>query len=264
MDYKDLRLPESVGAVGERIEELVRTMLVRGEVEGSPTIVLLGQFGHLGGLAMTEMLASRARFSADDTVLDLCCFVGGPARYLAETTGCRVVGLDCDANSIALARRLTELAGLQDRVTFVTEDLYRADQLGQRFSGVWSEASLDNSLDWLPVLDQILLPGGKLALSLCVRAGRSVPPGHPNCLNDVLLHLSERKYDILYCEDMREWEIEHGWKALLRRLDEEQSFYEEALGADWVQCARERFYGELEIWSRQAGNALFVAEKAEG
>jgi len=261
-EYRDLRLPESGGTVHERIDNLVKALLVRGELEVSPTQVLLGQYGHLGGLRATEMLARRAGFSADDTVLDVCCFVGGPARYLAVTAGCRVVGVDCDVKAIALARRLTELAGLRDRVTFVAEDLYRANKLGQRFSGIWSEASLDNSLDWLPVLDEVLLPGGKLAFSLCVRA-KSSPPGLPNSLDDVVLHLSEQKFDIMYCEDMREWDIEHGWKALLRLLDEKQSFYEEVLGANWVQRARERFHDELEIWSREAGNAFFVAKKPE-
>jgi len=262
-DFKGLSLPATGGTIRERIDELVKSMLMRGELEGSPVAVLTGQYYHLGGLTATEMLARRAGFSADDTVLDVCCFVGGPARYLAETAGCRVVGLDGDVRIIALARRLTELAGLQDRVTFVAEDLYRANQLGQRFSGIWSEASLDNSLDWLPVLDEVLLPGGKLAFSLCVRV-KSAPSGLPNTLDDVVSHLSNRDFDILYCEDMREWEIEHGWKTLLRQLDEKQSFYEGGLGADWVQRARERFHSELEIWSREAGNAFFVARKAGG
>lgn len=263
-DYRDLRLPESGGTVPERIDMLVRTMLTQGELDVSPTLVLLGQYGHLGGLIATEMLARRAEFTENDTVLDLCCYVGGPARYLAETIGCHVVGLDCDPKAIALARRLTELAGCQDRVTFVAEDLYQAEQLGKRFSGIWSEASLPNSLDWLPLLDTVLIPGGKLAFSLCVRTPESAPPHLPNSLNDVLLHLSNRKFDIVYCEDMREWDIEHGWNALLRQLDEQGSFYEKVLGADWVQRARERFHNELQVWSETAGNAFFVAKKAKG
>lgn len=259
-DYLDLILPDSGGSIPERIDELVKSMRSRGELDGSPTAVLLGQYYHLGGLAATEMLADLADFSSQDNVLDVCCSVGGSTRYLAYTVGCRTVGLDSDARLIALARRLTELAGLEDSVTFVQEDLYRVDQLGQRFSGIWSEASLDNSLDWLPALNEALLPAGKLAVSLCVRA-EGASGGLANSLSDVVSLLSTRGFDILCSEDMREWEIDHGWKALLRELDENQSFYEGALGTDWVHRARERFNSELEIWSTTAGNAFIVAKK---
>ena len=258
-DYLDLMLPDSGGSIHERIDELVKSMRMRGELDGSPTSILLGQHYHLGGLDATKILAGKAAFSSDDVILDVCCSVGGSTRYLAYSVGCRTVGLDSDARLIALARRLTELTGLEGRVTFVLEDLYRADQLGQRFSGIWSEASLDNSLDWLPTLSEVLLPGGKLAISLCVRA-EGASGGPANSLSDVVSLLSE-DFDVLHSEDMREWEIEHGWKALLRELDEKQSFYEGALGTDWVRQARERFNSELEIWSATAGNAFIVARE---
>ena len=258
-EYKGLRLPESGGSIRERIDELVKSMRMRGELDGSPTAVLLGQYYHLGGLAATKILARKAAFSEDDTILDVCCSVGGSTRYLAQTVGCRTVGLDSDARLIALARRLTELAGLEGKVTFVQEDLYRADQLEQRFSGIWSEASLDNPLDWLPALNEVLLPGGKLAISICVRV-EGASGGPANSLSDVVSLLSE-DFDVLHSQDMREWEIEHGWKALLRELNENQSLYEGALGADWVHQARERFNSELEIWSATAGNAFIVAKK---
>ena len=259
-DYGNLQLPESGGSIHERIDELVKSMRIRGELEGSPTSILLGQYYHLGGLPATKILAHKAAFSSEDVVLDVCCSAGGSTRYLAETVGCRTVGLDSDARLIALARRLTELAGLEGGVTFVQEDLYRADQLGQPFSGIWSEASLDNSLDWLPALNEVLLPGGKLAISICVRV-EGASGGPINSLGDVVSLLSPQGFDILYSQDMREWEIEHGWKTLLRELDEKQSFYEGALGTDWVQRARERFNSELEIWSATAGNAFIVAKK---
>jgi len=109
-------------------------------------------------------------------------------------------------------------------------------------------------------LSDVLLPGGKLAVSLCVRV-EGASGGLANSLSDVVSLLSTRGFDILCSEDMREWEIEHGWKALLRELDEKQSFYEGALGEDWVRQARERFHSELEIWSTTAGNAFIVAKK---
>src|SRR6266571_2645410 len=49
----------------------------------------LDQF-HTRGLAATTELAKLAGISADMAVLDVGSGVGGPARYLAATCGCRV------------------------------------------------------------------------------------------------------------------------------------------------------------------------------
>src|ERR1700716_4515508 len=51
----------------------------------------LDQF-HTRGLAATAELATLAGITADMSVLDVGSGVGGAARFLAETYGCRVVG----------------------------------------------------------------------------------------------------------------------------------------------------------------------------
>jgi hypothetical protein len=51
----------------------------------------LDQF-HTRGLAATAELAKLAGISADTSVLDVGSGVGGPARFLAATYGCRVTG----------------------------------------------------------------------------------------------------------------------------------------------------------------------------
>jgi ubiquinone/menaquinone biosynthesis C-methylase UbiE len=45
--------------------------------------------------------------------------MGGPARYFAWKTGCRVTGLDLTASRVAGATELTRLAGLAGSVRFV-------------------------------------------------------------------------------------------------------------------------------------------------
>ena len=49
---------------------------------------------HYGGTAAVDRLMAEAAVIAHDEVLDVCSGMGGPARYLAWKTGCRVTGLD--------------------------------------------------------------------------------------------------------------------------------------------------------------------------
>src|SRR6185312_10691247 len=53
----------------------------------------LDQF-HTRGAAATQDLARLAAIAAADRVLDLGSGIGGPARLLAATCGCPVVGID--------------------------------------------------------------------------------------------------------------------------------------------------------------------------
>jgi SAM-dependent methyltransferase len=53
-------------------------------------------------------LADRAGIGPGVSVLDLCCGVAGPGRYLTARLGCSYLGLDCSASAVEIAR---ELAG---------------------------------------------------------------------------------------------------------------------------------------------------------
>ena len=48
------------------------------------------------------------RGTEDSRVLDVGCGIGGPARYLAHSYGCRVDGIDLTAELIETGRMLTE------------------------------------------------------------------------------------------------------------------------------------------------------------
>ncbi|SHG78161.1 class I SAM-dependent methyltransferase [Bradyrhizobium erythrophlei] len=79
----------------------------------------LDQF-HTRGLAATAELAKLAGISADMSVLDVGSGVGGPARFLAATYGCRVTGVDLSEPFVDAARYLTERTGLTGQVSFQT------------------------------------------------------------------------------------------------------------------------------------------------
>lgn len=49
-------------------------------------------------------LAARAGIGPESSVLDLCCGVAGPGRYITGQLGCSYLGVDASAAAIALAR----------------------------------------------------------------------------------------------------------------------------------------------------------------
>jgi SAM-dependent methyltransferase len=77
----------------------------------------LDQF-HTRGLAATAELAKLAGIAAEMSVVDIGSGIGGPARFLAVTCGCRVTGIDLSASFVDTARYLTARAGLSGAVSF--------------------------------------------------------------------------------------------------------------------------------------------------
>jgi sarcosine/dimethylglycine N-methyltransferase len=82
-------------------------------------LAALDQF-HTRGLAATAELAKLAGITADMSVLDVGSGVGGPARFLAATYGCRVTGVDLSEPFVDAARYLTERTGQSGQVSFET------------------------------------------------------------------------------------------------------------------------------------------------
>jgi cyclopropane fatty-acyl-phospholipid synthase-like methyltransferase len=81
------------------------------------TIAPLDQF-HTRGTLATADLAKAAGIEPATRVLDLGCGIGGPARYLAATFGCKVTGVDLSPAFIEAANYLTARTGMSDRLTF--------------------------------------------------------------------------------------------------------------------------------------------------
>jgi len=82
-----------------------------------PQLAALDHF-HTRGLAATAELAKLVGISADMSVLDVGAGIGGPARFLAATCGCRVTGVDLSEAFVDAARYLTERTGLTGKVSF--------------------------------------------------------------------------------------------------------------------------------------------------
>jgi len=73
---------------------------------------------HVEGLEATQALAEQMRLQPGMRLLDVGSGIGGPARYFAEAHGCKVTGIDLTDEFVQVAKRLTQLVKLHDRVEF--------------------------------------------------------------------------------------------------------------------------------------------------
>ena len=123
---------------------------------------------HYGGLAAVEALARRAGITRGSRVLDVCAGLGGPARFLADRHGARVVALDLHAGRSAGNARLTRLVGLEDLVRAVRADAQALPFGAGRFTAVVSQEGLLHVPDKGRALSEwhrVLVPGGRIAFS---------------------------------------------------------------------------------------------------
>ena len=130
------------------------------------TLAPLDHF-HVRGLQATQELAAGLDLSPDSTLLDVGCGLGGPARYLAATTGCRVTGIDLSRPFVEVATMLTERAGLSGRVSFRQADALALPFEDATFDRAWTQHVAMNIQDrarFYESIHRVLKPGGLLAI----------------------------------------------------------------------------------------------------
>src|SRR3954469_17210533 len=72
-----------------------RSAYVPGEFVGQESFKTAGEI---------RALAVQAGIGPGDTVLDLCCGIAGPGRYLTRELGCAYLGVAASASPVAIAR----------------------------------------------------------------------------------------------------------------------------------------------------------------
>ena len=125
----------------------------------------LDQF-HTRGLAATAELGKLAGITAEMSVLDVGSGVGGPARFLAATYGCRVTGVDLSESFVDAARYLTERTGQSGQVSFQTASALELPAADGRFDAVMLQHVAMNISDRPRLyreVRRVLKPGGRFA-----------------------------------------------------------------------------------------------------
>lgn len=129
-------------------------------------LVRVDQF-HSGGRAATLDLARRTGVGAGQAVLDSGGGVGGPARTLAATFGCRVTVVDLTEEYCRTGAALTARLGLADRVWFAQGNALALPFPAGAFDLAWTQHSSMNIADKARLyaeLYRVVRPGGRLAL----------------------------------------------------------------------------------------------------
>jgi len=128
-------------------------------------LAALDQF-HTRGLAATAELGNLAGITAEMSVLDVGSGIGGPARFLAETCGCRVMGVDLSEPFVDAARYLTERTGQSGQVWFEAASALQLPFDEGRFDVVLLQHVAMNISDRARLyreIRRVLKPGGRFA-----------------------------------------------------------------------------------------------------
>jgi len=88
---------EQRAALLTALERAQANAYASGEYVGQESFMRAGEI---------RRLARQARVGPGVSVLDLCCGVAGPGRMITAESGCRYLGVDHSASSLAIARQL--------------------------------------------------------------------------------------------------------------------------------------------------------------
>jgi cyclopropane fatty-acyl-phospholipid synthase-like methyltransferase len=135
----------------------------------------LDQF-HSGGAEAVDRLLPSLDVAPGMTVLDIGSGLGGPARQIARSSGCTVVGVDLTPAYVDTARALTHTEGLDDQVTFVCSDIAALDRFD--FDAAYTmhvQMNVAEKKTYFTEIARRLRPGAHFATFEVCLTGRTQP-----------------------------------------------------------------------------------------
>ncbi len=186
--------------------------------------MLLGDSFHPGGTALTHRLGTLLQLQRTSTVLDVASGRGTSAFHLAESFGCRVVGVDLSEENVRLATEEAARRGLSAQVSFQLGDAERLPFESGLFDAIVCECAFC-TFPSKPVAAaeflRVLKPGGCVGLSDLTRVEEPLPElegllSWIACIGDALpIH---RYIEILQAEGFQAQDVEHHNQALVEMV----------------------------------------------
>ena len=151
------------------LDRMIEVLSKMGEDPDNPSPEAVSQLDqmHIRGSVATTELHDAVGIGADDSVLDVGCGIGGPARALASRIGCPVTGLDLTPDFCDCARELNFLLGLEDLVEIVEGSALDMPFEDESFEVVVTQHASMNIQDKAGLyieIARVLEPGGRFGL----------------------------------------------------------------------------------------------------
>ena len=128
------------------------------------------------------MLKQNSWLTENSYILELCCGIGAPLRYLAKKYGCRAVGIEINELSHKVAVERTQKAGLDSRVSFICGnalDIPFPEATFTHLFGCDAWSYFPNKMDLYRGAYRVLKPGGIIAFyDLAKEKERQRTPSH--------------------------------------------------------------------------------------
>ena len=177
-------------AAGARVEDhyssagIARRILDALAAAGGPetavtpdTLAPLDQF-HGRGIQATRELVELLQPRAGEEIVDIGSGIGGPARWIAWTFGCRVTGVDLTPAFCEAARELNRATGMEDRVRILEGNALALPLPDAAFDRAYSQNVVMNIADkkgFYAEAFRVLKPGGVAALSNLLAGPSGLP-----------------------------------------------------------------------------------------
>jgi ubiquinone/menaquinone biosynthesis C-methylase UbiE len=139
---------------------------------------LLGESFHPGGAELTRELASHLHLTGGSIVLDVASGKGTSSFLLAETFGCRVVGIDLSEENVSQARDNASNSKVEPLVSFQLADAESLPFDDASFGAILCECAFCTFPDKRAAAQEfgrVLKPEGRVGISDLTRTFAALP-----------------------------------------------------------------------------------------